>query len=207
LLDEAESVEERIDRFLDKVPEEAVSGPGTRISIASYLLMGLDLARYPFYKPTPFEKVERVLGWPRALEEESPGAVYAHHRAFAQRLLEELQQDGADARDLLDVQSLIWTLANSGEPAVMIWRGEEADWTQLLNPVLSWVQKLNTRGSPDGSFYYKPLLLLAALDVLDADPNPRNRLEYDHLLETFNDLPPNVVRLLLRSSSRSLTCE
>lgn len=71
MVDEHKNLESRIDQFLSEIPNEAVSGFGTRISIASFLLMGLDPRSYPFYKPTAFEKVERVLSWPRTLEGES----------------------------------------------------------------------------------------------------------------------------------------
>lgn len=56
---EDEPVERRIDDFLEWVPDSAVSGLGTRVSMASFLLMGIDPATYPMYKPTPFGKVER----------------------------------------------------------------------------------------------------------------------------------------------------
>jgi MoxR-like ATPase len=185
LRSEGQSVEARVDGFLQRVPSEAVSGLGTRISIASYLLMGVDPENYPFYKPTPFVKVERLLGWPRTLEEESPGEVYAHHLRFVRRLFEELRRNGLEARDLLDVQSLIWFLATDEAPAVAVWRGESADSEASLKLVLSWVRNLRTQASPDGRFHYKPLVLLALLDLLDANPEHSNAFAYEEMLAAF----------------------
>ncbi len=181
-------VQDRVDGFLDVVPNDAVSGPGTRVSIASFLLMGEDPENYPFYKPTPFDTVERVLGWSRTLQGESPGAVYAHHLRFARRFLEEVWREGHDVSNLLEAQGLIYFLATASDPAVAIWRGEAPDITEILEAISSWIRNLKTQASPDGRFYYKPLLLLAALDVLDSSPAPTNRLAYDELHDAFMKL-------------------
>jgi MrcB-like, N-terminal domain/AAA domain (dynein-related subfamily) len=188
LLDADKSLESRIDQFLDDIPKEAVSGLGTQISIASFLLMGWDPVSYPFYKPTPFEKVERVLGWPRTLETESAGAVYAHHREFAQRLLDKLRKAGLGARDLLDAQSLIWILASSDDPRIRAWRGEAVDSEKSLGTVLSWIGNLRTQPSPDGLIHYKPLLLLSVLEILDAEADHPNSFVYSELLDAFTTL-------------------
>jgi hypothetical protein len=54
--------------------------------------------------------------------------------------------------------------------------------------VLSWIQNLRTQASFDGRFHYKPLLLLAVLDTLDADPQHPNSFRYQELLTTFERL-------------------
>jgi hypothetical protein len=50
--------------FLRGLPQEAVSGPGTRLSIASFLLLGAGATRFPFFKPTVYEQVKKLLGLP-----------------------------------------------------------------------------------------------------------------------------------------------
>ena len=53
LVGKGKSAEERVDGFLEKIPDEAVPGFGTRISITSYVLMGMDPKHnYMMYKPS-----------------------------------------------------------------------------------------------------------------------------------------------------------
>jgi 5-methylcytosine-specific restriction protein B len=54
--------------------------------------------------------------------------------------------------------------------------------------VLSWLENLQTRPSPDGQFHYKPLLLLALLDVLEGAPEHSNSFTYEELLAAFEGL-------------------
>jgi hypothetical protein len=54
--------------------------------------------------------------------------------------------------------------------------------------VLSWLEKLQTRPSPDGRFHYKPLLLLALLGVLEGAPEHSNSFTYEELLAAFEGL-------------------
>lgn len=136
LSDAGQSFEERIDGFLTKVPNDKPKGPGTRLSIASFLLMGLDPTNYPMFRTRDYRTTERLLGWADLPNGASPGETYAHHRNFAQRLLDELRGGGLDVRDLLDAQSLIWMLANSSDLAIATWRGEvpaeSAPWFRPL---------------------------------------------------------------------------
>lgn len=52
----------RLHTFLAELPREAVSGPGTRVSIASFLLLGVDATRFPFYKSTVRSGFNKLLG-------------------------------------------------------------------------------------------------------------------------------------------------
>ena len=186
LADEDTPLAGRVDGFLGPIPKEDLPGPGARISVASFLLMGLDPASYPMYKPTHFGTVEGVLGWPDTLRSDTFGEAYAHHVAFARLLLEELR--GSGARDVLDAQSLVWILSTDDRPAVAIWRGDDANLTELLEGVHAWIGALRTQPSPDGLFRYEPLLLLAALEALDGHPGRRNRLPYGELFRAFEKL-------------------
>jgi 5-methylcytosine-specific restriction enzyme B len=47
----------RIDAFLAVLPKSVVSGPGSRLNLATFLLMASESpTEYPIYKPTPFRK-------------------------------------------------------------------------------------------------------------------------------------------------------
>lgn len=123
-------VEQRIDHFLKIVPDDKPSGPGTRLSIASFLLMGSNPKNHPMYRTTDYETVERLLGWkiPAGV---SAGEAYRRHRSFVNTLLGRLKKAKLDARDYLDAQSLIWMLAKRDDPDIRAWRGETAVPTAL----------------------------------------------------------------------------
>ncbi len=118
------TVANRVDRFLEVVPADNPSGPGRRLSIASFLLMGHNPDRHPMYRTRDYAKVERVLGWevPSGV---SPGEAYRRHRSFLNLLLRKLQEGGLDAHGYLVAQSLLYILANSDDPDIRAWRGEE----------------------------------------------------------------------------------
>jgi hypothetical protein len=48
--------------FFAALPTEAVRGAGTRVSVASFLLMGVEAGRFPFFKPTVYDDVRKLLG-------------------------------------------------------------------------------------------------------------------------------------------------
>jgi hypothetical protein len=64
----------------------------------------------------------------------------------------------------------------------------EDDNVSALRTVLSWIRNLRTQVSPDGRFHYKPLLLLALLDVLHTTPQHPNSFRYEELLRAFEKL-------------------
>lgn len=55
---------EGLEAFLEQLPREAGSGPGTRLSLASFLLMGIDPTRYPVCRPDPWAKAQKLLDLP-----------------------------------------------------------------------------------------------------------------------------------------------
>jgi hypothetical protein len=65
---------------------------------------------------------------------------------------------------------------------------EDEDESTPLQAMLSWLRNLRTQTSPDGRFQYKPLILLAILDLLDADPGRPNSFGYEELLAAFEGL-------------------
>lgn len=119
---------ERLIRFTQHLPRFRRSGPGNLVSLGSYLLMGVDPARFPMIRVSRFEAVERVLGWRLPPARALPGDLYAHHLSFAVWFLDQLRTGETGAQDMLDAQGLIWILATSPEAAIRTWReGGAAD--------------------------------------------------------------------------------
>ena len=92
-----DSEDPRINEFLAALPKEAVTGTGTRVSFASFLLLGIDPGRWPFFKPTPYERLCRLLDTSvEASRELDPEAVYRPDELAAR-----LGLDGRRVRDFL----------------------------------------------------------------------------------------------------------
>ena len=87
----------RLHVFLAELPREAVAGLGTRVSIASFLLLGVDATRLPFYKPTVHSGFNKLLGLSgRDIVEIDPESV---HRP--EELAARLGLDGRRVRNFL----------------------------------------------------------------------------------------------------------
>ena len=108
-------VSERIRAFCDVLPREVVSGTGTRLAIASFLLMS-DPAAYPIFRPTPFQDAYRLTGWEGPSDEADEAAMYASALAFMDELRARLADVGVETRDRLDAQGLIWAVVHWNEP-------------------------------------------------------------------------------------------
>lgn len=75
---------------------------------ATYFLMYHKPDQYIYVKPEPFKKVLRQLNSPILWESRPSAAKYTELRQLGKALLAQLQPLGA--KDLLDVQSFIWTM-------------------------------------------------------------------------------------------------
>lgn len=113
-----------IERFDRALPTAVVSQRGARLALASLFVMGSQPETWPFFRPTPFVTVERILGWPTVDREGAVGAEYDEHVSFAREFQRRLEEAGVPLRDMLDVQGLIWVLATSRDPEIAAWRGE-----------------------------------------------------------------------------------
>ncbi|HEX8433395.1 MAG TPA: AAA family ATPase [Longimicrobium sp.] len=115
----------RVDRFLSLVPTSIVAGIGGWLSIASFFLFGSDPATFPIYRSTPLQTAERVLGYPESPPaRSSAGGTYAHHATFVREFGQEVRSAGVPLRDMLDAQSLIFTLAKKSGGEFATWRDE-----------------------------------------------------------------------------------
>jgi 5-methylcytosine-specific restriction enzyme B len=81
--------------FLEALPNDAIKGSGTRVSFASFLLMGIDATQLPFYKPSADQGFRSLLGQSPTQEVDlDPETVYRPEE-LAARL-------GLDARRVRD---------------------------------------------------------------------------------------------------------
>ena len=102
------SVSERIEAFTRLLPNSVVSGPGSRLSVASVLLMGLDVEQYPPFRPTVFNGAYANTGFAQPPSGADEAALYEHALAFLDRFIEEASARGLELRHRLDAQSVVW---------------------------------------------------------------------------------------------------
>jgi len=106
--------------FAELLPSEPpLRGAGTRVSIASFLLMGVDAGRFPFYKPTVHDGFRHALGLDRRRDDgERPevDAIYADWVGLLRELRYRMLAAGTILRDLLDAQGLAWWLVSAYRP-------------------------------------------------------------------------------------------
>ncbi len=85
-----------------------VSGTGTRTTVASVLLMGLDIHEYPPFRVTVFDRAYERTGYERPEKGADEAALYEHALGFLDRFIKEAQARGLPLRDRLDAQSVVW---------------------------------------------------------------------------------------------------
>jgi AAA domain (dynein-related subfamily) len=51
-----------LESFLEHLPREALAGPGSRLTIASFLLLALDATRFPVFRAQPYAAAQKLLG-------------------------------------------------------------------------------------------------------------------------------------------------
>ena len=108
------SVAERVRGFCDLLPRSASSGPGVRTTVASVLLMGLDVEQYPPFRIRVFNKVYERTGYEQPEQGADEAALYEHALGFLDRFIEEASERGLTLRHRLDAQSLVWAIQDEG---------------------------------------------------------------------------------------------
>ena len=109
----------RIDSFCELLPAPASSGSGTRTTLASVLLMGLDVEQYPPFRVTPFGKAYRQTSYGDPAQGASEAETYEHALEFLDRFIEEASERGLSLRHRLDAQSLLWAIQDE-EPVATV---------------------------------------------------------------------------------------
>ncbi|MDE0120260.1 MAG: AAA family ATPase [bacterium] len=110
------SVPERIRSFLELLPLSVISGPGTRTTVTSQILMGVDVYRYPPFRITLFNNAYDQVGYPRPNKDAEEPALYEHALGFLDRFIQEAAERGVELRHRLDAQSLVWMILTMPPP-------------------------------------------------------------------------------------------
>lgn len=104
---------ERIRAFSKLFPHKVISGKGSRGSrttVISALLMGLDVERYPPFRITLFEEIYERTGYPPPETSNSEVVLYEHALGFLDNLIRAARAHGVHLRHRLDAQSVVWQL-------------------------------------------------------------------------------------------------
>ena len=102
------SLSERIRTFGSLFPRDVISGAGTRLTVISQLLMGLDIEQYPPYKTEAFKLAYERTGYDSLWQGADEVALYKHALGFLDRFMKEAKDRGLELRHRLDAQSLVW---------------------------------------------------------------------------------------------------
>lgn len=160
--------EPALHEFADTLPAQPpLRGKGTRASISSLLLMGVDAGRFPFYKPTVHEGFRRALGLARL---PTPPEIDPDGSYRPEDLAARLGLDGRRVRAFLrerypraeSERGDEWSLTPEQAEAVLTHFAGEADATAADALYADWVALLQ-------EFRYRLLAAGTELrDVLDA---------------------------------------
>lgn len=129
---------DRVRAFDEMLPSGVFSrrAQGTRLSVASYFMMGLDPRRYPPYQQTAFRNAYQELGYLRS----SPGDIgseYEHALAFLDRVLDEARSRGMDSPSTrMEAQSVVWHLRSWHPPTPKPLRPKPKRVRHELNTIL-----------------------------------------------------------------------
>jgi 5-methylcytosine-specific restriction enzyme B len=115
-----------LERFLAVLPGDAPPGVGARLSIASYLLMGLDPTAYPIYRSEPLSIAYRLTGFGKPAPGSSIEQEYEHALEFLDQVLDDAAADGLELGDRLDAQGLVWTVVKADPPESWPQRDQES---------------------------------------------------------------------------------
>ena len=127
-VDSDTSASDRLQAFAELLPTSASSGVGVRTTLASVLLMGVDVREYPPFRVTLFKKAYRRTGYEQPSEGADEAAQYDHALGFLDRVIDEASERDLNLRHRLDAQSVVWAICREPpEPP------EPASLTQLAN--------------------------------------------------------------------------
>ena len=114
-------VAERIRAFSERLPTSVISGTGSRMNVASGLLMGLDVYKYPPFQVTKFEEAYKRTGYEQPEGDPDEAAQYEHALGFLDRFIEEASKRDLTLRDRLDAQSVVWGVLQKPPPGNGPW--------------------------------------------------------------------------------------
>lgn len=128
LWNESLDLSQAIERFNSRIQDGDIPpGPGTRLSLITLLLSGVDASLYPIYKDELQRKVMRRAGLPLLTSQGSLSGMYQSATGFWDRMVDDDSFKGID--DRLDARCACWCVINlSDKPGG--WT--ESQWNQLL---------------------------------------------------------------------------
>lgn len=104
---------DRLEAFVQAVPDEILKTPGNRVNLGSFLLGAVDVREYPVYRPTPFTKGRELTGHAPPRAGASPREVYENALAFLDEIRAQCAKRGLELRDRLDAQSVLWVITTA----------------------------------------------------------------------------------------------
>ena len=104
---------QRISAFCGRFPSDVVGkGVGSRLNVASVLLMGLDVERYPPFRITVYKKACVRTGYKQPERGADETELYEHFLGFLDHFIEEMKAHDVQLRHRLDAQGMVWHLQN-----------------------------------------------------------------------------------------------
>ena len=110
---DASSLSERIREFSILLPRSVSAGTGTRTTLMSVLLMGLDVEQYPPFRVRLFTSAYQVTGFSQPERDADEAGSYEHSLSFLDQFIAEASVRGLSLRNRLDAQSVVWAIFNS----------------------------------------------------------------------------------------------
>ena len=102
------SVAKRLRDFSVLLPSSASSGTGSRTTVASVLLMALDVEQYPPFRVGYYSDAYTRTGYGQPTQSSEEAEIYEHALGFLDRFIVEAEERGLTLRHRLDAQSLVW---------------------------------------------------------------------------------------------------
>ncbi|HEY6322734.1 MAG TPA: AAA family ATPase [Thermoanaerobaculia bacterium] len=169
---------DRIRGFLERLPDSVVHGPGSRLTIASFLHLAHDPTSYPHYKETQFRKGCDLTGYPRPDKGADEARVYEHALRFLDQLAEEASARGLDLRDRLDAQGVLWMVVRPSPLADSFPAEERQALWSYLGRDLPAAPTVEPEPGPEPDPQRAPARTLEELaDELLLDPTYLHRLD------------------------------
>ena len=111
------AVKQRIRAFCELLPDDRdLDGKGTRTNIASVLLMGLNVERYPPYRIQLSKTLYECTGYDPPKGDADEAALYNHFLNFLDQLIKESRTKGVHLRHRLDAQGVAWQSQKGPQP-------------------------------------------------------------------------------------------
>ena len=141
---------QRIREFCERFPADVVGGGlGSRLNVASVLLMGMDVEHFPAYRIGFSETVYECTGYDPPDGDADEAALYDHFLCFLDQFIEESRAQGVNLRHRLDAQGVAWQSQKGGKPFALPRLGSrqppmddqlEDDWKEFVRRVTHFIE-------------------------------------------------------------------